>query len=191
MIFHVVTSFFAYLVGAIPTGYLVARFIAGIDIRGQGSGNIGASNVARILGKKHFFLVFFIDALKACLFLQGIYFFTGECASYYLAAMLLIGNSFSVFLQFTGGKGVATTFGILCYFLPWTHNFLFAAVWLFILALSKKPFLASFVAMSFVTGLNWYVFGLQGPVFFLFFLCTWMVFRHTSNILSYFCHKHS
>ncbi len=191
MVHILIASVLAYLVGAIPTGYLVARFVAGVDIRQQGSGNTGASNVARVVGKKYFILVFFIDAVKAFSFLRGAHFLLGDGASYYLAAALLVGNSFSVFLQFTGGKGVATTFGLLCYFLPWLQSVVFAALWLAVLALSKQPFLASFISMSAITGFNWYLIGLQKPLYFLFFLCSWMVFRHTSNILSYFYHKHS
>src|SRR3989337_2711884 len=104
----------AYLIGSIPTGYLITRYVRGNDIRRFGSGNIGATNVARFLGLKYFFLVFFIDACKAYTYLVW-------CACmglpqevvFFAAISLLIGNSCSAFLQGSGGKGVATIVGIL------------------------------------------------------------------------------
>ena len=103
----------AFLLGSIPFGFLIAR-LKKIDIRQFGSGNVGATNVARILGPKYGILVFLLDLLK------------GACATYLamhlglppfwiimtgLAAIL--GHSFSPFLRFKGGRGVATGFGVL------------------------------------------------------------------------------
>src|SRR5690348_15473304 len=102
----------AYLVGAIPTGYLIAKLKGITDIRQHGSGNIGATNVSRILGKHYFFLIFFLDAGKAYLFIHALkahFSFNYLCI---FASIVLVGNGYSIFLRGSGGKGVATLFGL-------------------------------------------------------------------------------
>jgi acyl phosphate:glycerol-3-phosphate acyltransferase len=102
----------SYLVGTIPTGLLVAR-ARGVDIRAVGSGNIGATNVARSLGKKLGALVLVVDALKG--FLPT---FFAACAGWppeLVAAVglaTIVGHIFPVWLRFRGGKGVATGLGV-------------------------------------------------------------------------------
>jgi len=112
----------AYLLGSIPTGYLVGRH-RGVDVRQQGSGNIGATNVARTLGRKLGILVLFLDALKgaapvALWRLADIgprLHLGGPLAPYVFTAFGLapiIGHCFPVWLRFRGGKGVATALGV-------------------------------------------------------------------------------
>lgn len=122
-----------FLVGGIPFGYLVAKIKAGIDIRAHGSGNIGATNVGRVLGLPFFFLVFALDFLKGagpvhlatlwqdshrgapgteayreCLFLPEA-----------VGLACVLGHLFPIYLNFQGGKGVATTIGVLVILVPW------------------------------------------------------------------------
>lgn len=112
----------AYLVGSIPTGYLIGRR-RGVDVRKQGSGNIGATNVARTLGRKLGILVLFLDALKGAVPLGlwrvldlGVHIeLGGTLAPYLITAVGLapvIGHCFPVWLRFRGGKGVATALGV-------------------------------------------------------------------------------
>jgi len=114
LVFYLFGIITAYLIGSIPTGYLVARFQGIADIRNHGSGNIGATNVARSLGKGYFFLILLLDAAIAFLLL---YFLSKTGASQPLliiaSAALILGNAYSCFLGFKGGKGVATSLGIL------------------------------------------------------------------------------
>jgi acyl phosphate:glycerol-3-phosphate acyltransferase len=111
----------AYLVGSIPTGYLIGRR-RGVDVRKQGSGNIGATNVARTLGRKLGLLVLFLDALKGALPLAAWRLadlgpripIGGTLAPYLVTAVGLapiVGHCFPVWLGFRGGKGVATALG--------------------------------------------------------------------------------
>ncbi|MGE5756673.1 MAG: glycerol-3-phosphate 1-O-acyltransferase PlsY [Planctomycetaceae bacterium] len=110
----------AYLLGAIPFGYLTARWARGIDIRAVGSGNIGATNVGRTLGFRFFLLVLAFDLLKGFL---PTYFFprlvaeaTGRslpALGVLVALATILGHNFPVYLGFQGGKGVATSLGAL------------------------------------------------------------------------------
>src|SRR5437764_1629253 len=108
----------AYLIGSIPFGYLVAR-AKGVDIFQAGSGNIGATNVSRVLGRKFGLLVFALDVLKGALPTAAMRAFNPEPAwsvAAGLAAML--GHLFPLYLRFHGGKGVATGFGVVPVLLP-------------------------------------------------------------------------
>ena len=111
----ILIAIFAYLLGAAPTGLLIGRAVTGKDVRQHGSGNIGASNVARVIGKKWGVVTFLADFLKGfvpvliaryTLDLPGVF----VCATG-LAA--IIGHVFPVYLKFKGGKGVATSAGVL------------------------------------------------------------------------------
>lgn len=112
-------SILAYLVGSIPSGYLVARACGIDDIRQHGSGNIGATNVARVLGKKFFIIVLLLDFAKAYGFLFFVSLLVPLAPRVIAAGALLLGNAFPVFLHFKGGKGVATSLGILAALNPW------------------------------------------------------------------------
>jgi acyl phosphate:glycerol-3-phosphate acyltransferase len=109
----------SYLIGAIPMGYIVARAWRGIDIRDYGSGNIGATNVLRVLGRGPFIVVLIADALKGYIpTLATWYIFQDEgtqtAHALQVAAGIaaVIGHDFPVYIRFRGGRGVATSFGV-------------------------------------------------------------------------------
>lgn len=113
MYLHIAFIFFAYLLGSVPTGLLLAKAFGGLDIRATGSGNIGATNVYRTLGKKVGVMTLVGDCLKGLLpVLAAKYAGLPEVwiASVGLAAFL--GHVYTVFLRFKGGKGVATALGV-------------------------------------------------------------------------------
>ena len=152
-------SIFSYLIGSIPTGFWFAKYFFNIDVTKYGSGNIGATNVARVLGsKKYFFLIFLLDFFKAffALLIFNIFlknFFISNFASNFLlifAVFLLIGNAYSVFLKFKGGKGVATTLGICAFILPFGLFVLFLLSWLAILIFAKRVDVASVCSVLFL-----------------------------------------
>lgn len=101
----------AYLVGAIPTGKILAKY-KGIDIQKVGTGNIGASNTYLMLGKGAGFLVLLIDLGKAFLVMEYVLGLLSIGEALVVGLFLLLGNTKSVFLRFTGGKGVATGLGL-------------------------------------------------------------------------------
>ena len=118
-----------YVVGSIPFGLLIARS-KGIDIRQHGSKNIGATNVGRVLGRKFFFVCFFLDMLKGLIptlafglvnnLVRTEPALTPQETCWWLGAMIapVLGHMFSVFLGFKGGKGVATGLGTLLAVFP-------------------------------------------------------------------------
>ncbi len=180
----------AYLVGAFPTGYLFAKYFFNLDITRFGSGNIGATNIARVLGKRYFILIFITDFLKAFLTLYTIFHVFSKLNLDYKGVLvfsaiaLLLGNAYSIFLNFKGGKGVATFAGIVAYFFEFKIILVFACVWIFVVCLFRKPFLASILA-TYSFCFFYYFFSLDYKLslfFFLIFACLWITFRHLENI---------
>lgn len=192
----------AYFVGAIPTGYLLCRWLKGVDIRQCGSGNIGATNIGRVLGKKYFFLVFLIDAGKAwgmlytCSHLR-LWCFGGQAIAarakdvgdmklmflLLVAGALLLGNAYSCFLRFSGGKGVATTVGVISYLYPPFLSLTFCCLWLGVMFLTRHAFVASLVAVAGVGVCAPILYALDMRLmFFLVGIAGWLAFRHHRNI---------
>jgi acyl phosphate:glycerol-3-phosphate acyltransferase len=180
----------AYVVGAIPTGYWFCRYLFGVNITQEGSGNIGASNVARVFGLRYFVPIFVIDAGKAYATLCLCDLFVGstlipvlDCSWLYACAMLLlIGNAYSMFLHFKGGRGVATFVGIVAYLLCWQSLLVFMISWGVIVVVSKKPFVASLVSITLVTLMDIYLFY-GTHIIFLLFMCAWLALSHRHHVL--------
>ncbi len=179
----IIIALLAYLVGALPTGYLIAKLKGIADIRAHGSGNIGATNVSRVLGKHYFFLIFFLDAGKAffCIHLLKPY-----CDFNYLcifASILLFGNGCSIFLRGSGGKGVATLFGLLVALSGSTAIILFG-VWALLLLITHTVGIASVGAAALLPICTYAVHNT--PLFlFSIFGSLWIIQSHRSNIQAY------
>ncbi|MCK5215272.1 MAG: glycerol-3-phosphate 1-O-acyltransferase PlsY [Candidatus Omnitrophica bacterium] len=113
LLWAVVTS---YLMGSIPTAYLFGKYYKGIDIRKFGSGNVGATNAIRVLGKKPGVMVLLIDIIKGIIPLTivgDIFALEGVFFRILLGVAVVVGHNWTIFLQFKGGKGIATSFGVL------------------------------------------------------------------------------
>ena len=137
-----------YLLGSIPFGYLIGRVRAGVDVRALGSGNVGATNVMRTVGKLPALFVLFLDLAKGALpvwIAIGMHAPPAALGGVALAAVL--GHVFSVFLGFRGGKGVATAIGA---FLPIVPIPTLATVTVFLVVLWWKRYvsLASVMAVA-------------------------------------------
>jgi len=180
---NVVIVVAAYFVGAIPTGFIISKLHGIRDITKHGSGNIGATNVGRKLGTYGFLIVFLIDSLKAFSYLKILHIFNvSETIQILSAIALLIGNGYSVFLQFKGGKGVATCVGILLALAPYFFLMIFL-LWLLVFLCIKTVGVASvitFVSLPIVSLLifwgNWQFIGL------MLFISLWGIYRHGNNI---------
>lgn len=174
----------SYLIGAIPTGYIIARLQGIADIRKHGSGNIGATNVARFLGIKYFFLIFALDAAKAygCMYLLASSRSYQECL---LAAVaLLIGNGYSLFLNGTGGKGVATSAGILFALFPQLVAILVIS-WLTLLAITRTAGIASSGALLVAPIAACYTVHDAHGLMLIVFMSLWGLWMHRKNIAVY------
>lgn len=145
MLLPILGVFAAYLIGSIPFGFLVAR-ARGVDIFRAGSGNIGATNVARVLGRKFGLLVFALDVLKGAFpTLAALRLFNDSRWAVLIGLAAIVGHMFPVFLRFRGGKGVATGFGVVAVLLP-APAFIALGVWFAVVLATRTISLASIVA---------------------------------------------
>jgi glycerol-3-phosphate acyltransferase PlsY len=114
MIELVVATAAGYLLGAIPTGYLLGRWLAGVDLRTHGSGSTGATNTMRVLGAKGFVATLVLDVLKAAAaILLARALGTGDVGACLAAIAAIVGHNWSVFIGFSGGRGVACSLGAM------------------------------------------------------------------------------
>ena len=182
----------AYLLGSVPTGYLLVRLFRHEDIRSVGSGNIGATNVLRSGGKGLGALTFLLDMLKGCAsvwlgaFLGAMLVPSMPTRSMQALAALcaVLGHMFPVWLGFKGGKGVATGFGVFLVAAPWAA-LAAIAVFFVVLALSRYVSLASIAGSA-----SFPIFALlfdqgQRPWFFIaveFTVAFLVIAKHHQNI---------
>lgn len=188
----------SYLVGAIPFGYLAGR-LHGVDLRECGSRNIGATNAGRVLGRKWGLLVFAFDFLKGFLPVLTMRCLLGgepKSLDYWGASLLLcsilavvLGHTFTCFLRFRGGKGVATSAGALFALSPFIGACAFAA-WIVFMLVFRYVSLASIAAAAAMVFAAWYDFC-RGSVLFgsgwMFFavlvaIAVLVVIKHRTNI---------
>ncbi len=180
----------SYLIGSIPTAYLFGKFLKGIDIRKFGSGNVGATNAFRVLGKGPGTLVLLIDILKGILptALAADIFSLNEIWQRVLLGLVAVaGHNWTIFLQFKGGKGIATGLGVLvglclkiAILRPVVAGTLFA--WGVVFLSTGFVSLASLVAATVLPVLM----ALTGQSLALtvlgIVLCVFVIFRHRPNI---------
>ncbi len=122
MTLMIFSTIFAYLAGSIPTAVWYGKIFHGIDVRQHGSGNAGATNSLRTLGKKAGIIVLIVDFLKGFLAVKAASLFSTETDNILPLIMglaVIVGHIFPIFAQFRGGKGVATAMGVLVATFPW------------------------------------------------------------------------
>ena len=176
MIAFLAAAILAYLIGSFPSGFIAGR-ICGVDLRVAGSGNVGATNALRVLGKKWGYAVFAADAFKGALAvltglalaripaIQGP---TPAHVGVVAALFAIVGHSFPVWLGFKGGKGIATSAGIMFVLFPGAVFASGLAIWLLLFFTTRFVSVASLgaaVTLPTVAGLL-YFFGEPGSWFF-------------------------
>jgi len=182
MMDYLLSVVIAYLLGSIPNGLVLGKAIWHIDLREYGSHNIGATNAWRTLGKGPGFLIFLLDFLKgaASVWLAG--WIAGTPEAEVLAAIFaIVGHSYSLFLRFKGGKGVATGLGVCVVLMPEISLIVFL-VWLAIVAVTRYVSLGSCVAACLVPIL---AYALGDPAVYVGFgalAAAFIVIRHKANI---------
>lgn len=152
----------AYLLGSIPFGLLISK-MKGVDIRKVGSGNIGGTNVARVLGLKWGALSGILDFLKgafsaylAVKFLNPCLCLERDWQVVLVSLAPVLGHTFPVWLKFKGGKGVAATFGVLLILLSWKLFLLWIFFWIVILSISKIMSFTNLLMASFLPLFLWF-----------------------------------
>lgn len=177
----------SYLLGSIPFSLIIAK-IKGIDLREMGSGNIGVANVARtIRDRKLVILALFLDSFKGfiavCLVQQLFY----SICHYFISAVLaIIGHMFPIWLKFNGGKGVATTLGVLMA-LNIDMTLIFIFVWLLIFFIFRYFSLASLTAIFITVIVS--LFFQKDLFLFLLIVAVLLFLKHHRNIVNLFYGK--
>lgn len=180
----------SYLIGSIPTAYIFGKVSKGIDIRQHGSGNVGATNVFRVLGKGPGFAVLLLDILKGVIAVALIPDLLGLTEILHRVGMALVvvcGHNWTIFLKFKGGKGIATSFGVLIGLtlkiavirpvLLWT-----IVIWIACFLITRIVSVSSIVAATclpiimVLTGQEFTIVCLGG------IFCIFVVLRHKPNI---------
>ena len=175
----------AYLIGSIPTGFLIVKTKTGQDIRTIGSGSTGATNVKRVLGKKWFFTVMILDAIKGALpiILARVCHLADHLGivETLCAVAVIIGHSKPIFLQFKGGKSVASGVGTILA-LNWLAGVIIALIWATITYISKYVSLGSIIAL----GLSPFImFFLKSPIGYVIYCAIagiYIIYLHRENI---------
>jgi glycerol-3-phosphate acyltransferase PlsY len=173
-----------YLAGSIPFGVLVTRWVRGVDVRAEGSGNIGATNVARVAGKKLGVLVLVLDALKGALPVVLALRMMPDSPRVHVAVgfAAFLGHCFPVWLKFRGGKGVATALGVLLVLAP-VAALAGAAMYGLVLVTTRVSSIGSLAAG--VVSVGTAVFTARAPEYAVLsgLLFAFMLWTHRSNIL--------
>ena len=173
-----------YLLGSIPCGLVFVKMICGIDIREYGSHNIGATNVFRTVGARMASFVLLGDMLKGVLAILIVRFFFGNNLHLELltAIFALLGHNFSLFLHFTGGRGVATGLGVLLYFMPDVSIFILT-VWAAVVFVTKYVSLASILAAFLAPVAAFYRGYPLELILFALAAAAFVIIRHKDNIV--------
>lgn len=174
-----------YLIGSIPTGYIAVKLLKNEDIRTYGSGSTGATNVKRVLGKKWFYIILLIDAIKGmvCVLLaRHLDFYLVHGLAPALGGLgAILGHSWSIFLKGTGGKSVATGIGTLIIMSP-AGGLLIALIWAVVTFASKMVSLGSIFAVV-LSPLIFRFFGAnEYYIYYATFLAGFIIYTHRENI---------
>jgi len=188
----ILTALWAYLLGSVPTGFLFGK-AKGIDIRSVGSGNIGATNVVRALGKTAGVLVLLADAAKGWLAVvvaaplvahvlhvatDGL---TGQWLSICAGLAVILGHNYTCWLHFKGGKGIATSAGVLLALVP-LPLLIILTIWLVVFILTRYVSLASICASAALPFACWLTAQGLALILVTAGMAALAIFKHKSNL---------
>ena len=189
----ILIALFAYFCGSFPAGYLIAKR-KGVDIKKEGSGATGGTNVARILGWKSAIPTVLIDVFKVWLpVFLAVLIFTGSWPIFPVAVLAMLGHIFPVWLKFKGGKGITSLVGILLalnfnlflfYLLAWAVIFVILTVAIKVSrsSFSEKMAASNLLVVWYLPVLFWFFFGSLGWLIFAVVLIGIIYFAHRENI---------
>lgn len=176
----ILLSVFAFILGSIPTGQIIAKS-RGIDLKKTGSGNIGATNVLRSAGKWPAVFTLAGDILKGAIaVLAGRFFEAGTLFEGIIGLSSILGHNLSIFLKFKGGKGVATSIGVLCIYSPQTALFTII-IWLMTVLVTKYSSLGALVSFG-ILPLSIILFDTKAKLPVASLMTAILFVRHMDNI---------
>lgn len=173
----------SYLIGAIPFGLFFGKVLGGVDVRTMGSGNIGATNVLRGAGKKAALLTLLADCLKGLIpVLVTARVSSSDAVTALSGIAAILGHIFPVYLRFRGGKGVATSFGVVLAAAPWTGLVCLLA-WAAAAAIWRYSSLSALAAFALYPVITFTFQGESRPLSMLsLFVFGMIYYRHRENI---------
>lgn len=180
---RVLVCVLAYLIGCFSSAFIIGRVFLKIDIRGYGSGNSGATNAVRVMGKKYGVITFLLDFLKGIIAALIGFLLLGELGGLYAGLFVIIGHNWPFYLKFKGGKGVSTSIGVLA-LLNFPVGLISVIIGIAVAAISKFVSLGSisfFIVVPIITFLR---HGLERKEFLLLTVLMSIIgiYRHRSNI---------
>ncbi len=172
-----------YLAGAVPFGILFARIFSNVDVRNVGSGNIGATNVLRAAGKKAAVLTLLADCLKGFGPVLAVHLlFHNDLLTAACGAAAILGHNFPVYLRFKGGKGVATSYGVILAIAPWL-GLVCLVLWLLAALIWRYSSLAALLSFAIFPILSIAIADEPRPFSLLsLFMFAMIYYRHRENI---------
>jgi glycerol-3-phosphate acyltransferase PlsY len=180
LIKYILLLLVSFIIGSIPFGIIIAKS-KGINLKKVGSGNIGATNVLRSLGKWPAALTLLGDILKGTAAVAiGRYFGVGPVYEGLVGFSAILGHNFSIFLGFRGGKGVATSLGVLSIYSPQTALFTLI-IWLVTVMITKYSSMGALVSFGFLP-INILLFDNKGKLFVVVLITILIYIRHMDNI---------
>jgi len=180
----IISILISYLIGSIPSGFLLTKYVMKTDVRKYGSGNIGATNVARVMGLKSGILVAVFDILKGFIGVWIGQIIIGDALSTYVlfvAVAAIAGHDWSIFMGFSGGKGVATTFGVILKLYP-AAFFIYALIWLVLVLTTRYVSLGSIIGSMSLPFVIYFSGFPNAHVFFGALLSLFVLYTHRANI---------
>lgn len=182
-----------YVIAAIPFGLLLTKTFVKKDVREFGSGNIGATNVARVAGKKIAFATLILDGMKGAIMIIAARFIFADADNLHLflvvvAGVAVMAHIFPIYLKFKGGKGVATAIAVLLA-LDLSIGFVAIGTWVLLFALFRTSSISSLSAIFSAILFSLYYEAPQSQIIFCCFLFALITIRHKENLILLFSGK--
>lgn len=188
MIFLV--AIISYILGSIPSGYLIGKYFYNTDIRTLGSGNVGSTNALRNFGKKAGIATLFCDALKGFIAVFLADKVAGSNAVAVSLVFVVLGHMYSMFLGFKSGKGVATSFGALIY-IDIKFILILAVIFLIAVLATRMVSLGSILAAVGAIIAGYLYFGLTNIYYAIIIIACLVIYKHRANIHRIINHEES
>jgi acyl phosphate:glycerol-3-phosphate acyltransferase len=171
----------AFLIGSIPFGYVIGRMFYRTDIRTQGSGNIGAMNALRTMGKGGAIAVLLLDALKGFIPTLLAAHYLGQIYAAVVAVAAIVGHCYSPWLKWRGGKGVATSFGAI-FGISWQAGLIAVGGWIAGAAITHYSSVGSMLGSVLAPIALWFFTGSIAETAYGVFAALLVIFKHRDNI---------